>query len=979
MNPREWRREAFQRPVEPQAMRADGEGRHSLDIDPLSDFAAFSPRENESFARTNRGEDDVTSQQCSADPNAFPGLQRSVVVNRSSASSGMRLALDLNAMNGGLSQSGVGSSQVPSQFNELFDTETQPDEAHGSTAHVTTSRAEANDDETKMEVDETDDVIAHRPVGGFLLRVEQQLAAERSKAKEVDGDGDGDAAVLMDSDGEEEFEGDQGHRYSRTFPETEPMDTEDFDAEDDEMLDRVSMGSCPETQPFDEDDEDEEEGEDRESVEQTSANAEKHDHHDQEPSSVATNEEHGKLSTNLAQAEQPCRAVDHDSGGFMNSDDMTLEELARQMKKPEEDMSSTDTAKAYLPQICNPITESEDDDVPTTQPSTKESDTPQEPPTPHHNGALKKRGKTAHFQQPTNSQGKSFEFIDSACKCGEAVCKCNGSSAPARQSAIRNLEFAFAVPQSQDSESQQFDSLPDIGALTSKSLSGVSIDGLASKPPTAPKPSTSAIVTPSKSPSSLPPKPISKATQTKSPPQATKRQTPTRRDDETPKKQRRATSAPESREASPSVERTPSHGKKRNRTFLSPDAGVSTDDAQTTPKKGSKRGGSSSHGSTALNVRTRAKILSPVPASRAYLSRSKTIFKYKFEFCLTGFMKEGEANLMELIEDHGGKVHERYQDVLHKDNAKAVVIATPVSWRKLKFMYAVACGIPVVHPEWIHACIHAGHIVPFEGYHVPSGYSATTGKFECPPTQQLDIFNGWKFGIPHDVQHASASTTQALSSLITFILKACGAEKVVEDLASNREQAVDIVLSDEYTKVCDYHARKHGTPVKNFSWVSECVILQRFVEPKATGYLPQKWSESKQRSETVTAAVAPIGDNDATPLKLYTGELVLVDLSDEGKIDHFLLFDVCEILSIHLKTVDASAAGSRKKGETTKTVVLHVGVLDRHPNSPALSRTHTRVLDLSPSKVKRRVVAVSKSDFDKMQYRDESIFYYKDK
>ncbi len=110
-----------------------------------------------------------------------------------------------------------------------------------------------------------------------------------------------------------------------------------------------------------------------------------------------------------------------------------------------------------------------------------------------------------------------------------------------------------------------------------------------------------------------------------------------------------------------------------------------------------------------------------------------------------------------------------------------------------------------------------------------------------------------------------------------------------------------------------------------------------------------------------------------TNLKLYTGELVQVDLSNSSHVDHFLLFEVCEILSITVSYESGARSGQKKR-----FVTLRVGVLQRSPNSPALTKStsETRVLDLSSDKVKRRVVAVSKADFDEMKYRDESIFYY---
>jgi hypothetical protein len=120
-----------------------------------------------------------------------------------------------------------------------------------------------------------------------------------------------------------------------------------------------------------------------------------------------------------------------------------------------------------------------------------------------------------------------------------------------------------------------------------------------------------------------------------------------------------------------------------------------------------------------------------------------------------------------------------------------------------------------------------------------------------------------------------------------------------------------------------------------------------------------------------------------SPLKLLLGELVLADLADASEVDHFLLFHVCEILEIlpdrkTMKREDNHPEEEEKKEEETQEVRLRVRVLGRTPYSPGLSRQNTKVLEISPSQVKRRVVAVSKKDFDTLKYRDESVFYFED-
>ncbi|KAG2532834.1 hypothetical protein BBO99_00002022 [Phytophthora kernoviae] len=230
-----------------------------------------------------------------------------------------------------------------------------------------------------------------------------------------------------------------------------------------------------------------------------------------------------------------------------------------------------------------------------------------------------------------------------------------------------------------------------------------------------------------------------------------------------------------------------------------------------------------------------------------------------------------------------------------------------------------------------------------------------------PEDTILHIFEGYSFGI---VCNAEARDKV---DLMKFILEACGADAVDEDMSIKGHNQVDIVLCDEYTKVCQYYKTKRNLPVKDFQWVTECMILQRLLDPGEHGFEPQCIGR-----DSVSAASAEIGDNEKTTLKLYTGELVLADVSG-NEVDHFLIFNVCEIISIHLTGRSDEGSPTKKKGGE---VMLRVGILKRDPNSAGLYKFHTRVVDIPASQVKRRVVAVSKEDFDSMGYRDESIFYF---
>lgn len=397
----------------------------------------------------------------------------------------------------------------------------------------------------------------------------------------------------------------------------------------------------------------------------------------------------------------------------------------------------------------------DDDDYPPTQPSkafySNSMSTPMEEEPPivvPPKVALKKRDKVASTNQPTltESQEKSYEFAGSECRCGSSACQCDSAQGAGTKSsaAIRNLEFSFAMPESQDTEpSQRNESVPDIDQVASKALQvfdqgchgGDTLEDIVR----GDKAMTSRKTTGSD---------INKSWQP-TPKKAKKMQSPAGSASQTPV-----------REASQqSVEATPTPNRKRKRVFTP--SGSTQDDAESSdaratvnevtpsrpPRRSVKRlvnNSTSSTPSSSQKVRTRPKELSPLPSTRAYISRSRTIFKFKFVFVVTGFSNKGETSMAELIQEHGGKVAEREQNVLYRGNTKAVVIATPVAWRKLKFMQAVACGISVVHPEWIHRCIKAASVLPFDGYTVPSGYSISTRKFECFPVQQVQTLCFWK-------------------------------------------------------------------------------------------------------------------------------------------------------------------------------------------------------------------------------------------
>lgn len=903
----------------------------------------------------------VNSQQCSADPSAFAGFQVAPSAENVEESSErdatiphrekrLRLVLDLDEQEEPktrgadfefqVSQSSESQVEMRNQFSELFAKDTQDEEPKLSPLKRKRDRSvsppptllasvesawrakrseKQKEGESKTEegfsaMSEYSEDLAPQVVELAKLGAENE-SAELAKLSVVN-----ESVALSDKDSDRETDYEDELECTQAMEDYENEHKEEMnlsaasDATHDVDAHPYSMSDTG-TQPYDPNSTYNDIDEDLEVEDDTKNSADR---------------------TRLEESDQFSPVIN--PPGEQNENDEAPSGDASQLKVNDDNMDYL-TPRANIQRVENPVAAGQDSIVAASETTAAEADESKI----DNDDSQDECGAT----QPSEDQSKGTSDEPGASHHENGSKHTGGTDSQTK--AIRTLEFSFTSTGSQENEVH---SEPSLDSIPSKTLSRMDR--------TSPFESSMSPVCPSM------PTPVSRqqinpgtgkeTRQNRSPPD--RAGLPTGRKQKSPPR----STAPENQ-----LNSTPN--TKRRKRGISPDKGLSSKNSGVsdpmTPQPQVRRGARSAQStpSSTPSVRTRAKILSPLPVNRVYASRARTIFKYKFEFCLTGFVSEGEQTLTELITEHGGKIPDRYQDVLYKTNSKAVVIGTPVSWRKRKFMQAVACGIPVVHPEWVHACVKAGQVVPFDRYHVPSGYSVTTRKFECLPSRQLDIFEGYSFGI------VCKPEAKERANLTAFILKACGADEVVENLVAKEYSQVDVVLCDEYTKTCQYYKRR-GVPIKDFQWVTECMILQRFLDPIEPICEPQRHGR-----ESVSAASAEIGDKEKTTLKLYTGELVLADISGY-EIDHFLLFNVCEILSIHV--ANHSEEGSQLKKKDEGRVTLHVGVLRRMPNSAGLSKTHTKVLEIPASQVKRRVVAISKEDFEVLTYRDESIFYFED-
>ena len=64
----------------------------------------------------------------------------------------------------------------------------------------------------------------------------------------------------------------------------------------------------------------------------------------------------------------------------------------------------------------------------------------------------------------------------------------------------------------------------------------------------------------------------------------------------------------------------------------------------------------------------------------------------------------------------GGKEEEEEEEEEEELYQGVVVVAGPTGYRKLKYMWALASGVPLLHTEWVDACIAEQRRLPFFGW-----------------------------------------------------------------------------------------------------------------------------------------------------------------------------------------------------------------------------------------------------------------------
>ncbi|KAK1947331.1 hypothetical protein P3T76_001341 [Phytophthora citrophthora] len=721
--------------------------RRASEVDASSDKCQFSDM---SFSRPDSplqlpNDSFVESQQCSADPSAFLGFHvppsaeeveiPELKVQKEKKQT-FKLVLDLNTSTGGVTRGSDGFRPVAANpFNELFAEDTQDNVNLMVQAPVgskdTVSQVEKSVLVVKSRIQEK-----NRPPT-MLQSLETALRARKEKIAEKEANGEDS---MPGASGYSEYSEDLAPRIFNTALSAakasdaqEKIDTSSIVGNSDRETDDEDDVEC--TQPLEEDDDadvtrnDDGSGDDEAETEvfpysgtgtlPYMADSSYMDKIDEEDSKeVAEDSFNGEHSV----------VVDQKSKQRSSEDELTSRE------------GSQATQQDYLTPRVNPCraeqfksAERNTQPVVVTSRAEEEKDSEKEDSDDEPEDCVP--------TQPSKPRTEDEPVIEPHSPPPSKVARKSVVEASDSQTkAIRSLEFSFSMPESQDGEPHFSASLTSEGTPATKQIEAFSRDSRPSPFETSISPVYQTTPTPVGDPAA----PETEATVTTTEIQVTsKRKSVSPLQSGLPTSKKKQKTSSEATNSPSQIAFTPKP-KKRRRGVFSPEGNGSlkesdASDPQTPqpPARRSTRSAQSTPSSTP-QVRTRARNLTPVPLQRVYASRSRaqTLFKYKFEFCLTGFVNSGEKSLKETIEAHGGKIFD--EDVLYKNNTKAVVIATPVSWRKRKFMQAIACGIPVVHTDWVKDCVNAECVLPFDGYQVPTGYSVTTRKSVCfPPTQVI--------------------------------------------------------------------------------------------------------------------------------------------------------------------------------------------------------------------------------------------------
>jgi len=176
------------------------------------------------------------------------------------------------------------------------------------------------------------------------------------------------------------------------------------------------------------------------------------------------------------------------------------------------------------------------------------------------------------------------------------------------------------------------------------------------------------------------------------------------------------------------------------------------------------------------------------------------------------------------IESHGGKVGDFPDDPGPTEPIRTDPFVTLPSRiliadkerRTLKYLLALATGVPCVQPLWVKHCSEQGCALPFLPYLLPAGYSLAREELlylTYPKCNILADFTVTVLGSDDFIHHWDV------------VLKACGAQVVMCDMQALK--SCDVIVSDPFPQADFKKAAKSlKVPIVAVEWVIQCLINQ---------------------------------------------------------------------------------------------------------------------------------------------------------
>ena len=193
-------------------------------------------------------------------------------------------------------------------------------------------------------------------------------------------------------------------------------------------------------------------------------------------------------------------------------------------------------------------------------------------------------------------------------------------------------------------------------------------------------------------------------------------------------------------------------------------------------------------------------------------SKSPTLMSSLFQnftIVLSGF-HEAVRKPGEILIRHGATILNDVADFRSgHSTTTTMVIAHPSRYKTKKVLFALARGLPVVHPDWISCCLIEKRLVPHSGFYLPAGMSFTKKSFVLqnqPHDEEDNYFNSSLFAdvsIAFPLDDVQAQGGKDIYDMLERLAKNCGLKKVhrVKSKHLDADSDIDVIVARAHTQV----------------------------------------------------------------------------------------------------------------------------------------------------------------------------------